>query len=130
MIRDDDPDRSVLVEDRPRGGDALATAHWGADRIGYRWSEGAVETTAFVLRALLAIDPDHALVEPATTWLADESGEPLPNNDAYLAALDNPLVVPELAAFNVELNGSPSALTGKVFSRLHDELAATWRAWR
>jgi len=61
-------------------------------------------------------------------WLVDDQGDPLPDNERYLAALDNPLVVPELAAFNVELNGSPSALTGKVFSRLHDELAATWQA--
>lgn len=59
-------------------------------------------------------------------WLVDDLGNPVPENDAFLAALDNPLVVPELAAFNVELNGSPSALTGRVFSRLHDELSATW----
>ncbi|MGD8418486.1 MAG: hypothetical protein PVH91_15600 [Pseudomonadales bacterium] len=63
-------------------------------------------------------------------WLVDDRGDPWPNNDEYLAALDNPLVVPELAAFNVELNGSPSALTGRVFSRLHDELNATWSACR
>lgn len=61
-------------------------------------------------------------------WLVDDNGNPVPKNDAFLAALDNPLVVPELAAFNVELNGSPSALTGRVFSRLHDELSATWQA--
>ncbi len=63
-------------------------------------------------------------------WLVDEKGDPVPENEAFLAALDNPLVVPELAAFNVELNGSPSALTGRVFSRLHDELSATWQACR
>ncbi|HEY5646618.1 MAG TPA: hypothetical protein VIS76_11775, partial [Pseudomonadales bacterium] len=63
-------------------------------------------------------------------WLVDQQGDPLPCNDDYLAALDNPLVVPELAAFNVELNGSPSALTGRVFTRLHDELGATWSACR
>ena len=63
-------------------------------------------------------------------WLVDERGDPVPDNDAYLEALNNPLVVPELAAFNVELNGSPSALTGRVFSRLHDELNATWDACR
>jgi gamma-glutamyl:cysteine ligase YbdK (ATP-grasp superfamily) len=63
-------------------------------------------------------------------WLVDERGDPLPENEAYLEALNNPLVVPELAAFNVELNGSPSALTGRVFSRLHDELNATWDACR
>jgi len=63
-------------------------------------------------------------------WLVDEHEDPSPCNEAYLAALNNPLVVPELAAFNVELNGSPSALTGRVFSRLHDELSATWNACR
>ncbi len=63
-------------------------------------------------------------------WLVDDAGDPQPSNHSYLEALNNPLVVPELAAFNVELNGSPSALTGKVFSRLHDELDATWRACR
>lgn len=63
-------------------------------------------------------------------WLVDDAGDPLPENDTYLSALANPLVVPELAAFNVELNGSPSALTGRVFTRLEDELAATWAACR
>jgi hypothetical protein len=61
-------------------------------------------------------------------WLVDERGDPLPKNAEYLAQLNNPLVVPELAEFNVELNGSPTALRGRVFSRLHDELDATWRA--
>jgi len=63
-------------------------------------------------------------------WLVDDQGDPKPDNERYLEALANPLVVPELAAFNVELNGSPSALTGRVFSRLHDELSATWNACR
>lgn len=61
-------------------------------------------------------------------WLVDGSGDPLPCNEEYLRVLANPLVVPELAAYNVELNGSPSALTGRVFSRLYDELSATWGA--
>ncbi len=61
-------------------------------------------------------------------WLVDDSGNPAPKNEEYLKTLNNPLVVPELAAFNVELNGSPTALTGRVFSRLHDELAATWKS--
>ena len=63
-------------------------------------------------------------------WLVDRDGNPLPQNKNFLDRLDNPLVVPELAEFSVELNGSPSALTGRVFSRLHDELDATWRACR
>ena len=63
-------------------------------------------------------------------WLVDAEGQPHPHNQQLLEAIDNPLVVPELAAFNVELNGSPTALGGKVFSRLHDELAATWETCR
>ncbi len=59
-------------------------------------------------------------------WLVDPAGDPLPCNDEFLRVLNNPLVVPELAAYNVELNGSPSAITGRVFSRLEDELQATW----
>ncbi len=60
-------------------------------------------------------------------WLFDDKGDPLPENERFLAALDSPLVVPELAKFNIELNGSPSALTGNAFTRLHDELSATWQ---
>ena len=63
-------------------------------------------------------------------WIVDADGQPHPHNQELLAAIDNPLVVPELAAFNVELNGSPTALGGKVFSRIHDELGATWDACR
>ena len=63
-------------------------------------------------------------------WLVDAAGNPVAENARLLEVLNNPLVVPELAAFNVELNGSPSAIAGRVFTRLHDELAATWAACR
>ena len=61
-------------------------------------------------------------------WLVDRQGDPLARNHEFLERLNNPLVVPELASFNVELNGSPTALAGRTFSRLEDELAATWGA--
>ena len=61
-------------------------------------------------------------------WLIDKQGNPLPANKEFLQRLDNPLVVPELAAFNVELNGSPSRISGRLFSRLHDELGSNWNA--
>jgi uncharacterized protein YfaS (alpha-2-macroglobulin family) len=52
------------------GADSLATAHWGStQRFWWHWYEGPVETTAFVLRALVTIDPKHRLVEPAMNWL-------------------------------------------------------------
>jgi gamma-glutamyl:cysteine ligase YbdK (ATP-grasp superfamily) len=60
-------------------------------------------------------------------WLVDPCGDPWPKNEQFLDKVSNPLVVPELAKFNIELNGSPSNLSGRVFSRLHDELAATWQ---
>lgn len=60
--------------------------------------------------------------------IVDETGHPKGINKDILERVDNPLVVPELSEFNVELNGSPCSLTGRVFSRMHDELLATWSA--
>jgi len=48
---------------------SMQTAHWGADKIWRRWSEGPVETTAFALRALLAVEPTSPLAEQAANWL-------------------------------------------------------------
>ncbi|MCE5228866.1 hypothetical protein LLG95_04625 [bacterium] len=53
-----------LVEDKPNG-----TAHWGSERFWWRWSDGAIEATAFGLRALLAIDPQNPVIDEAMTWL-------------------------------------------------------------
>lgn len=58
--------------------------------------------------------------------IIDREGHPSGVNRKFLDQLDDPLVVPELAEFNVELNGSPVSLTGRVFSRLLDELSTTW----
>ena len=60
--------------------------------------------------------------------LIDEKGHPSLSNDLLLKELDNPLVVPELAKFNVEINTSPVQLTGYAFSHVHDELESTWNA--
>ena len=50
---------------------------------------------------------------------------PAPLIDQLLARIDNPLVVPELAQFNLELNGTPLRLTGDALSRLAAELKQT-----
>lgn len=47
----------------------LATARWGAGGFWYRWTDSPVETTAFVLKALVTIEPGHELVTPAMNWL-------------------------------------------------------------
>jgi uncharacterized protein YfaS (alpha-2-macroglobulin family)/tetratricopeptide (TPR) repeat protein len=68
--RDDAPDTSVLLGSGRKSHPAvIGTAHWGEDGIWWRWSNGGIEATAFALRALLAIEPDHELIEPVTNWL-------------------------------------------------------------
>ena len=72
--RDNAPDTSILIrpsKDEAQKSDAstMGTAHWGEDGLYYRWSDGGVEATAWALRALLAIDPNHKLIEPVTNWL-------------------------------------------------------------
>ncbi|NNG14361.1 MAG: glutamate--cysteine ligase, partial [Gammaproteobacteria bacterium] len=60
-------------------------------------------------------------------WLVDRQAQPSANNVAYLEALNNPLVVPELARFNVELNGTPQTLHGDALRKMQTELQATWQ---
>ncbi|HLN99493.1 MAG TPA: hypothetical protein VK208_13615, partial [Pyrinomonadaceae bacterium] len=67
---DSRPDTSILQEGAQNSNSSvIATAHWGEDGLYWRWSEGGVEATSFVLRALLAIDPQNKLIEPVTNWL-------------------------------------------------------------
>lgn len=59
-------------------------------------------------------------------WLVNNNHEPTPLNVLFLKHLDNGLVVPELSRFNIEINGSPTSLHGRAFTRLEDELQQTW----
>ena len=43
-------------------------------------------------------------------WLIDRNFYPVACNQAFLARLADPLVVPELSRFNIELNGTPQPL--------------------
>jgi hypothetical protein len=61
------------------------------------------------------------------SWLVDHNYFPAPINEAYLARLNDPLVVPELSKFNVELNGTPQPLLGQALSRMEAELTRTWQ---
>ncbi len=66
----DSPDISIVQRGVQGSHEAvMGTAHWGEDGIYWRWSDGGVEATAFALRALLAVDPNNALIEPVTNWL-------------------------------------------------------------
>ncbi|ADE15511.1 conserved hypothetical protein [Nitrosococcus halophilus Nc 4] len=63
-------------------------------------------------------------------WLVDNNFRPAPINERFLQALDNPLVVPELASFNIELNSPPEYLSGDVFKRMEEGLEKTCRQCR
>ncbi len=58
-------------------------------------------------------------------WLVDENARPTGIVESYLERLGDPLAVPELATFNVELNGSPQQLSGSALSSMHKELTET-----
>ena len=60
-------------------------------------------------------------------WLIDRNACPAPVNQEFLKLLDNPMVVPELARFNVELNDHPQHLSGSALGRFEASLGATWR---
>ena len=60
-------------------------------------------------------------------WLIDLQGRPAPFNASFLEHLNDPLVVPELSCFNVEINGTPQILKAGALSRLYEELEATWQ---
>lgn len=111
-------------------GDEIEKRFFGADD--FRMFREKLEAETALLRQLFKANSFSRRGEMAgfelEAWLIDRQGDPCPCNSQFLQSLDNPLVVPELAAFNVELNGSPSRITGRLFSRLHDELWASWTA--
>ena len=59
-------------------------------------------------------------------WLIDSRCRPAPVNEIFLQRPANPLVVPELARFNVEINTPPRPLSGDVFTVMHNNLSQTW----
>ncbi len=59
-------------------------------------------------------------------WLIDRALRPAPVNEEFLAALDDPMVVPELSSFNFELNTEPRLLRGDALRRMHEDLDRLW----
>jgi hypothetical protein len=85
-----------------------------------------------IARALFASDrfsrAGHMLGFEIETWIVDHNYFPASINQELLAALGNPLVVPELSRFNLELNCDPLRLEGDALGRAHDELVRVWAA--
>ncbi len=63
-------------------------------------------------------------------WLIDARQRPCPHNARFLELADNPLLSPELARFNIELNVPPQNLTGGVFSDFRHSLQQLWQQCR
>lgn len=82
------------------------------------------------LRALFAKDrfshAGHMLGFEIETWILDHNYFPASINQELLEALGDPLVVPELSRFNVELNCDPIALERGAFRRAFAALTDLW----
>lgn len=68
----------------------------------------------------------HMLGFEIETWIVDHNYFPASINQQLLETLNDPLVVPELSRFNVELNCDPLPLEGAALERA---LAALTRLW-
>src|SRR5215208_6155942 len=55
-------------------------------------------------------------------FLVDDTGRPLPQNQAVRAAAGDPRITVELDRFNLELNSTPTLLAGRPFAALGEEL--------
>ncbi|EFK95541.1 conserved hypothetical protein [sediment metagenome] len=60
-------------------------------------------------------------------WLLDHAGYPSPVNATLLERLGDPLVVPELSRFNIELNGPPEPIRRGALIALESALLRTWQ---
>jgi hypothetical protein len=62
--------------------------------------------------------------------LVNGAGQPASINQDFLEKMNNPLVVHELAAFNVEINSLPVYLKNNALTQMQTNLQATWDACR
>jgi len=60
-------------------------------------------------------------------WLINRTGNPVAINKEFLEQADNPLLSPELAKFNVELNVEPEKLSANVLSVFEKKLNDLWQ---
>jgi len=60
-------------------------------------------------------------------WLVDKNGRPAARNELFISTLNNPLVSPELANFNIEFNVTPQPLHQKALRHTENELSQLWQ---
>ncbi|MBT3196120.1 MAG: glutamate--cysteine ligase [Gammaproteobacteria bacterium] len=59
-------------------------------------------------------------------WLVNQQLCPAPSNQPFITTMNHPLVVPELASFNIEINSTPQPLSEAPYSALTEELNTLW----
>jgi len=74
------------------------------------------------------LDDGYSAGVEIEAWLLNAANQVCPENEAFLQRLDNPLVVPELAKFNFEINAPPLRFSEDVFGQMHRQLTSTWAA--
>lgn len=60
-------------------------------------------------------------------WLIGPDGRPIARNQEFLAAVDDPMVVPELSRFNFELNSDPLLLADGSLDAMYADLQQRWQ---
>ena len=60
-------------------------------------------------------------------WLVNDHDQPLAENEDFLKNANHPFLCPELARFNVEINGTPRVLHGKALGLMQAEFEETWK---
>ncbi len=73
-------------------------------------------------------DREHLGGVELEACLLFDNGDPAPENQQFMQRFEEPLVVPELATFNIELNSRARPLRGDVFSRMARELSGLWES--
>lgn len=109
-------------------GQEIDSTHFSAADVTQFGSRLADETAALrsFAKAGGFADPRFVAGFELEAWLLDHAGFPSPVNETYLRALDDPLVVPELSRFNVELNAPPVEMGAGVLAALEESLRVTW----
>jgi pimeloyl-ACP methyl ester carboxylesterase len=94
-------------------------------RFGQRLKE-ETETLKRWLQSDFMVDEPPRMGLELETWLVDRAGRPAPVNAHVLRNLQDPLLTPELAQYNLELNTDPRPLAGRPFSATGEQLTALW----
>lgn len=109
------------------GEEIKATGFTGEDKVRF---DARLAKETDLARALFAADKfsraGYTLGFEIETWIVDHNYFPSSINQQLLEALNNPLVVPELSRFNLELNCDPLPLEGDALGRAYDALTKVW----